>query len=83
MNNLKDASTSMNSSIVMLYLQAKDLLKEQRCNMSLTFQYIESFGLCFMVWEDINNRRLIHASVFFDLAEKNMLTIENIKSNSI
>ncbi|MEE1174163.1 MAG: hypothetical protein U0K53_01640 [Paludibacteraceae bacterium] len=71
------------TSIAYLSLKAKMLLKQQGCNASLLGRYIEDFGLCFIVDEHWSKRRLIHASVFFDLAEENMLTMDNIKRNSI
>ena len=83
MKKLEDAAENKETSIAHLSLKAQSLLKQQGCNVYLLVRYIEYFGLCFIVWDNWNNRRLIHASVFFDLAEENMLTIENIKRNSI
>lgn len=83
MNKLKKAAEERQESIAHLTLQATYLLNQHRCEINLFARYIEDFGLCFIVYDSWDNRRLIHASVFFDLAEKNMLTIENIKSNSI
>lgn len=83
MNKLKKAEEDLIISIAELSEEAKSLLKQQGCNVSLLGRYIEDFGLFFIVYDSWDNRRLIHPSVFFDLAEKNMLTIENIKSNSI
>lgn len=83
MKKLEDAAENKETSIAHLSLSAQSLLKQQGCNVSLLGRYIEDFGLCFIVWDNWKNRRLIHASVFFDLAEENMLTIEKIKRNSI
>lgn len=83
MNKLKKAHKYKEASITVLILEARSLLEQQGCKAELLGRYIEDIGLCFIVWDNWNNRRLIHASVFFDLAEENMLTIENIKSNSI
>lgn len=83
MKKLEDAAENKEISIAHLSLKAKSLLKQQGCDAVLLTQYIDCIGLCFIVWDNWNNRRLIHASVFFYLAEENMLTMENIKRNSI
>lgn len=83
MNKLEKADKDKEASIATLILEARSLLEQQGCKAELLGRYIEDIGLCFLVWENWNNRRLIHASVFFYLAEENMLTMENIKRNSI
>lgn len=83
MKKLEDAAENKETSIAHLSLKAQSLLKQQGCNVHLLARYIEDFGLLFIVYDNWNNRRLIHASVFFDLAEENMLTMDNIKRNSI
>lgn len=74
---------NVEESILYLSLKAHNLLKQQGCEADLLTRYIDDFGLCFVVFNDLHNKMLIRAGVFFDLAEENMLTIENIKRNSI
>ena len=83
MNKLIKAAAERQESISHLTLQAIHLLNQHRCEINLFARYIEDFGLCFIVYDSWDNRRLIQPSVFFDLAEKNMLTMDNIKRNSI
>lgn len=83
MNKLKRSAEERQESIAHLTLQAIHLLHQNKCEINLFARYLEDFGLCFIVYDSWDNRRLINASAFFDLAEANILTIENIKRYSI
>lgn len=82
MNKLEHAVENREASIGILLLKAYSLLEQQGLDIPLIARYIKNFGLCFIVLHKYK-KMLIKASVFFDLAEENMLTIENIKRNSI
>lgn len=83
MNELEKAADNKAISIAILSEEAKSLLKQQGCNAELFTQYIDCIGLCFIVCENWTDRMLIRASVFFNLAKEEMLTIDNIKRKSI